>query len=145
MLKKLRHYESESRKGQLHQVCWAVWTPCLGYWRLHSSQKLMLLLLPAGIEEDDGPSFSWPRGREGGLNLLLHCQDCRGKSFVFRGKSVQFAYMMLLLLLLLSCFSRVQLCDPRDDSPPGSPIPGILQARTLEWVAIYMMLAVGFS
>ena len=28
------------------------------------------------------------------------------------------------------------LCDPIDDSPPGSPIPGILQARTLEWVAI---------
>ena len=28
------------------------------------------------------------------------------------------------------------LCDPIDDSPPGSPIPGIIQARTLEWVAI---------
>ena len=28
------------------------------------------------------------------------------------------------------------LCDPIDDSPPGSAIPGILQARTLEWVAI---------
>ena len=28
------------------------------------------------------------------------------------------------------------LCDPRDGSPPGSPIPGILQARTLEWGAI---------
>ena len=28
------------------------------------------------------------------------------------------------------------LCDPTDRSPPGSPIPGILQARTLEWVAI---------
>ena len=28
------------------------------------------------------------------------------------------------------------MCDPRDGSPPGSPIPGILQARTLEWVAI---------
>ena len=27
-------------------------------------------------------------------------------------------------------------CDPRDGSPPGSPVPGILQARTLEWVAI---------
>ena len=27
------------------------------------------------------------------------------------------------------------LCDPIDGSPPGSPIPGILQARTLEWVA----------
>ena len=44
--------------------------------------------------------------------------------------------MLLLLLLLLSCFSRVRLCDPKDSSPPGSPIPGILQARTLEWVAI---------
>ena len=28
------------------------------------------------------------------------------------------------------------LCDPRDGSPPGSPVPEILQARTLEWVAI---------
>ena len=28
------------------------------------------------------------------------------------------------------------LCDPLDGSPPGSPVPGILQARTLEWVAI---------
>ena len=28
------------------------------------------------------------------------------------------------------------LCDPRDGSPPGSTVPGILQARTLEWVAI---------
>ena len=28
------------------------------------------------------------------------------------------------------------LCDPIDGSPPGSPVPGILQARTLDWVAI---------
>ena len=35
--------------------------------------------------------------------------------------------------LLQSCLT---LCDPTDGSPPGSPIPGILQARTLEWVAI---------
>ena len=28
------------------------------------------------------------------------------------------------------------LCDPIDGSPPGSPVPGILQARTVEWVAI---------
>ena len=40
------------------------------------------------------------------------------------------------LLLLLSRFSRVQLCDPIDGSPPGSPVLGIPQARTLEWVAI---------
>ena len=32
------------------------------------------------------------------------------------------------------------LCDPIDGSPPGSPIPGILQARTLEWV-----VAISFS
>ena len=31
--------------------------------------------------------------------------------------------------------SRLTLCDPIDGSPPGSPVPGILQARTLEWVA----------
>ena len=35
--------------------------------------------------------------------------------------------------LLQSCLT---LCNPVDGSPPGSPIPGILQARTLEWVAI---------
>ena len=28
------------------------------------------------------------------------------------------------------------LCDPIDSNPPGSPVPGILQARTLEWVAM---------
>ena len=36
--------------------------------------------------------------------------------------------------LLQSCPT---LSDPIDGSPPGSPVPGILQARTLEWVAIY--------
>jgi len=32
--------------------------------------------------------------------------------------------------------SHLTLCNPIDGSPPGSPVPGILQARTLEWVAI---------
>ena len=44
-----------------------------------------------------------------------------------------FAEFMPLLLLLQSCPT---LCDPIDGSPPGSPVPGILQARTLEWAAI---------
>ena len=39
-------------------------------------------------------------------------------------------------MLLLSRFSHVRLCNPIDSSPLGSPVPGILQARTLEWVAI---------
>ena len=34
---------------------------------------------------------------------------------------------------LQSCLTQ---CHPIDSSPPGSPVPGILQARTLEWVAI---------
>ena len=43
---------------------------------------------------------------------------------------------ILLLLLLLSLQLCPTLCDPIDSSPPGSSIPGILQARILEWVAI---------
>ena len=42
--------------------------------------------------------------------------------------------------LVQECAKSLQscptLCDPIDGSPPGSPVPGILQARTLEWVAI---------
>ena len=45
---------------------------------------------------------------------------------------LQLCLPMIMLLLLLSHF----LCDPIDHSPPGSPVPGTLQARTLEWVAI---------
>ena len=49
-----------------------------------------------------------------------------------------------IITLLISCAAAAAkslqscptLCDPIDGSPPGSPIPVILQARTLEWVAI---------
>ena len=40
--------------------------------------------------------------------------------------------------LLQSCLT---LCDPIDSSPPGSAVPGILQARTLEWVAIFFSIS----
>ena len=64
------------------------------------------------------------------------------------------AYNILMQLLKLSLLSSIlvvgmldaaaakslqscpTLCDPVDGSLPGSPVPGILQARTLEWVAI---------
>ena len=54
--------------------------------------------------------------------------------------------MWLLPNLRVYCFTTAAakslqlcptLCDPIDGSPPGSPVPGILQARTLEWVAIF--------
>ena len=52
------------------------------------------------------------------------------------------AHFLLFIFLVLSCTaaklpqSCPTLCDPTDGSPPGSPVPGLLQARTLEWVAI---------
>ena len=45
----------------------------------------------------------------------------------------QFMYITAAAKSLQLCPT---LCDPIDGSPPGSPVPGILQARTLEWVAI---------
>ena len=45
--------------------------------------------------------------------------------------------ILLLLLLLLSRFSRVRLCaTPQTAAQPGFPVPGILKARTLEWGTI---------
>ena len=56
------------------------------------------------------------------MSLILELKlDISGKTAAAAAKSLQ------------SCPT---VCDPIDDSPPGSPIPGILQARTLEWVAI---------
>ena len=71
-------------------------------------------------------SLSLIRGNR--QKIAPHCTDWR--------------HMLELVLLaaaaaaaksLQSCWT---LCDPIDGSPPGSPVPGILQARTLEWVAI---------
>ena len=45
-------------------------------------------------------------------------------------------YIPMLLLTAKSLQSCRTLCDPIDSSPPGFPVPGTLQARTLEWVAI---------
>ena len=45
-------------------------------------------------------------------------------------------YILAFLTDAAAAKSCPTLCDPRDGSPPGSPVPGILQARTLEWVAI---------
>ena len=43
---------------------------------------------------------------------------------------------IIMLAAAKSLQSCPTLCDPIDGSPPGSPVPGILQARTLEWIAI---------
>ena len=48
---------------------------------------------------------------------------------------------MVFTVVVYGCAAKSRqscptLCDPIDGSPPGFPVPGILQARTLEWVAI---------
>ena len=55
------------------------------------------------------------------LNFISYCSPPTHCTAAAAAKSLQ------------SCST---LCDPRDGSPPGSPVPGILQGRTLEWVAI---------
>ena len=51
-----------------------------------------------------------------------------------------FLFLKLIYLFCCAAAKSLQscpiLCDPIDGNPPGSPIPGILQARTLEWVAL---------
>ena len=44
--------------------------------------------------------------------------------------------LLIAIAIAKSLQSCPTLCDPIDGSPPGTPVPGILQARTLEWVAI---------
>ena len=54
----------------------------------------------------------------------------------FVGTVMSLLFNMLSAAAAKSLHSCPTLCDPRDGSPPGSPVPGILQAGTLEWVAI---------
>ena len=57
-----------------------------------------------------------------------------------KNKLIQFGEYLLDAVATAAVAKSLQSCltlgDPIDSSPPGSPVPGILQARTLEWVAI---------
>ena len=61
---------------------------------------------------------------------------------------IAFWWFLIALPLLMdsaaakSLQSCPTLCDPLDGSPPGSPVPGILQTRTLEWVAPFLLQCV---
>ena len=63
---------------------------------------------------------------------LIHCRT-HNHVLSWAPKSLWTVTAAAAAKSLQSCLT---LCDPRDGSPPGSPVPGILQARTLEWVAI---------
>ena len=60
----------------------------------------------------------------------------RGGSLEKEGMYVELWLIQVVWQTAKSLQSCLTLCDPIDGSPPGSAITGILQARTLEWVAI---------
>ena len=62
--------------------------------------------------------------------LVLGIEQSESVVYIFQ---IKFHYAASAAKSLQSCPT---LCDPIDGSPSGSPVPGILQARTLEWVAI---------
>ena len=73
------------------------------------------------------------QGLNPGLLCLLHCRQIL-YLLSHQGSPMQLsAPAAAAAKSLQSCPT---LCNPIDGSPPGSPVPGILQARTLEWVAI---------
>ena len=72
----------------------------------------------------------------GGVCLYSGIVSCNKNELQFQETKQINLKAMLLLLLLLSHFSRVRLYDPIDGSPPGSSIHGIFQATVLEWGAI---------
>ena len=62
------------------------------------------------------------------------------KSFIVSGLTfrslIRFKFTFVYDVVAAAAAKSLQSCDPIDGSPPGSPVPGILQARTLEWAAI---------
>ena len=78
-----------------------------------------------------------PRGV---FNLLRNCQNVFQSSCTILHSYQQVIRVQLHHAAAVAAAKLPQscptLCDPRDGSPAGSPVPGILQARTLEWVAI---------
>ena len=87
--------------------------------------KLLALSMPGGVCYRDGEIFS--------LTVLTWLRDMNLCTPFLNNKIAASHSAAAAAKSLQSCLT---LCDPTDGSPPGSTVPGILQARTLEWVAI---------
>ena len=68
--------------------------------------------------------------------LLIHFYYLKSNYIVFQNPAVLKEKIIFATAAAKSLQSCPTLCNPIDGSPPGSPVPGILQARTLEWAAI---------
>ena len=71
-----------------------------------------------------------------GCHFLLQCWKVKTESEVPQSSPTLSDPMDPTAAAAKSLQSCPTLCDPMDGSPPGSPVPGILQTRILEWVAI---------
>ena len=71
-----------------------------------------------------------------GHHLVTNTPPTNKDPLYSTGNLIQYSLMTYAAAAAKSLQLCPTLCDPIDGSPPGSPIPGILQARTLEWVAI---------
>ena len=69
-------------------------------------------------------------------NLQTRSKDQDSRSTLRQGEQAILTCYWAFVAAAKSLQSCPTLCDPIDSSPPGSPFPGILQARTLEWFAI---------
>ena len=80
--------------------------------------------------EDTSKTVLWA------MLTIIFCK----KKIIMKGEGNQNFPLLLIPAAAAAAAKSLQscptLCDPRDGSPPGFPVPGILQARTLEWVAI---------
>ena len=79
------------------------------------------------------------------MNWKSNTKDCMGKKILKWALKDEWRRTLAFKQSICNCGAAAAakllqlcptLCDPIDGSPPGSAIPGILQARTLEWVAI---------
>ena len=105
------------------------------------------LYSPWGCKELDMTEQLWLSGGASGKEPTYQCRRCKRHGFPWteepgglqstRSQRVRHDWNNLVCMhAAKSLQSCPTLRDPIDGSPPGSPIPGILQARTLEWVAI---------
>ena len=105
---------------------------------LLSSQVLKQSCLKPNFSGFESQCCSWVTGKKlSFLKLAFVISKIRGED-----EETSLKYLLVAVIVVLSAAaakllqSCPTLCDPIDGSPRGSPVPGILQARTLEWVAI---------
>ena len=92
----------------------------------------ILVLAPKSTSADFSPNSGFTHVELYSYNMLEKI-DLNYKNNDQKVVSIWCCNVAAAAKLLQSCPT---LCDPIDGSPSGSPVPGILQARTLEWVAI---------